>query len=131
MTYQTWQFFKETYVPITNPWMHKNKFSFDRSSTPADLIELAQKENRLWTAYIGEADNGDEPTFIINGTAINSLAHYITEKPGEGEEVLLSVRRVCEDCEDSGEECQSCDSRGGTWIDVSTQELIVQWEDSV
>lgn len=110
--------------------MPRNKFSFDRSNTPADLIELALKENRLWTVYIGEADNGDEPTFIINGKAINSICYYITEVPGSGEEILLSVRRICDECEDNGQDCQTCDSHGGTWIDVSTHELITEWESS-
>ena len=131
MTYETWQFFKETYVPITNPWMPRNNFSFDRSSTPADLIELAHKENRLWAVYMGEADNGDEPTFIMNGRAINSFAYYFTAVPGHGEQILLSVRRTCKECEGSGENCESCDSQGGSWIDVSTDELIAQWEDSI
>ena len=128
MAYSTWQSFQETYFPITNPWFPKLKYTFDKSTTPSDLIELEHKENRLWTVYMGEADNGDEPTFITNGTAINSLAHYITEIPGNGEEVLLSVRRVCDACKDNGQDCQTCNSRGDGWIDVSSDELIAQWE---
>ena len=132
-TFITLDTFKELYSPITNPWDPKSRYAFQKESTPKDLLDKAALESRLWHLYIRQASNNDDVTTLTNEAGgFGLVCFWITEKPVEGiAEVLLSVYRTCEECEASGDDCESCESQGGDWIDVSTHEAIVSWEESI
>lgn len=130
-TFTTLNTFKELYKPITNPWNPNSRYAFDKKTTPQELLDIAAEEGRLWSMFIRESSNNDDVTILTNEGGLGILCYWITEKPSQGDEVLVGVSQYCNDCDGSGtaehgdsEDCQSCKGLGSIELDVSTEQAI-------
>ena len=131
-----------TYKPIHNPnndWGGTYS-AFETYSPEVDVV-WAKPNNLIWTEI-----DGDEGSYIVAGKhLVNRIQYYICEVPWTDENLMavISVEKMCEDCEGTGEqvftftnedqtkteeveECDTCGGRGFWQVYPETREELIE-----